>query len=193
MWKKNSFVDISSTNSDTLLLSPYHQCFETRSIEVFCLFSQPLPHLAGYYLQLSNVLGRISRLSYEPFYATNTSHRKQETFLYAYLGTESFYPHKSTQQNAALRYYTPHARSPFWLLKPASKHAHTRLLPRLSWSWTVLLPSDTNRNSYAHYSCFTSMCVLFTDSPALESSGIAEYSCPLWADCFLFSSLLLTK
>jgi hypothetical protein len=32
------------------------------------------------------------------------------------------------------------ARSPFWLLKPASEHAHARLLPRVSWSWTVLLP-----------------------------------------------------
>jgi hypothetical protein len=36
--------------------------------------------------------------------------------------------------------------SPFWLLKLASEHAHARLLPRLSWSWTMLLPSDTYRN-----------------------------------------------
>jgi hypothetical protein len=28
-------------------------------------------------------------------------------------------------------------------LKPASEHAHARLLPILSSSWTVLLPSDT--------------------------------------------------
>jgi hypothetical protein len=33
----------------------------------------------------------------------------------------------------------------FWLLKPASEHGHARLLLRLSWSWTVLLPSDTHR------------------------------------------------
>jgi hypothetical protein len=32
-------------------------------------------------LRLSNVLQRISRLSCEPLYATNTSHLKQETFL----------------------------------------------------------------------------------------------------------------
>jgi hypothetical protein len=57
----------------------------------------------------------------------------------------SFCPEKNAQPNAALRYYTPQARLPFWLLKPASEHAHTRLLPRLSWSWTVLLPSDTHR------------------------------------------------
>jgi hypothetical protein len=32
-----------------------------------------------------------------------------------------------------------------WLVKPSPEHAHSRLLPRLSWSWTVLLPSDTYR------------------------------------------------
>jgi hypothetical protein len=37
------------------------------------------------------------------------------------------------------------ARSPFWARKPASEHEHASLLPRLSWSWTVLLPSDTHR------------------------------------------------
>jgi hypothetical protein len=45
--------------------------------------------------------------------------------------TEAF-AHKKTQHNAALRQYTPQARSPFWLLKPASEQAHARLLPRLS-------------------------------------------------------------
>jgi hypothetical protein len=39
----------------------------------------------------------------------------------------------------------PQTLSPFWLLKPASKDAHARRLPRLSRSWTVLLPSDTHR------------------------------------------------
>jgi hypothetical protein len=52
---------------------------------------------------------------------------------------------QKTQQNATLRYYTPQARSPFWLLKPASEHAHARLLPKPPCSWTVLLPSDTHR------------------------------------------------
>jgi hypothetical protein len=33
-WGKNLFLDISSTNIDTLVLSLY-QCVETRSIEVF--------------------------------------------------------------------------------------------------------------------------------------------------------------
>jgi hypothetical protein len=47
-------------------------------------------------------------------------------------------PTKNAQQNSVLRQYAPQARSPFWLLKPASEHTHARLLPRLSWSWTLL-------------------------------------------------------
>jgi hypothetical protein len=46
------------------------------------LLSQSLPHLVGHRLRLANVLERISRPSFKPFYATNTSHRKQETFVY---------------------------------------------------------------------------------------------------------------
>jgi hypothetical protein len=53
-------------------------------------------------------------------------------------------PTKNRQQNAALLQYTQ-ARSPFWLLTPVSEHVHAHMLPRLSWSWTVLLPSDTHR------------------------------------------------
>jgi hypothetical protein len=70
-----------------------------------------------------------SRPSCEPLYATNTSHRKQETFLYGY----------------PLRWVPlcTKKKTPFWQLKPASEHA--RLLPKLSWSWTVLLPSDVYR------------------------------------------------
>jgi hypothetical protein len=70
-------------------------------------------------------------------------------------------PTKNAQRNAALWYYTPRARSPSWLLKPASQYAHAYLLPRLSWSWTALLPTY-----YVNYSCFTSICDLFTDSPS---------------------------
>jgi hypothetical protein len=43
--------------------------------------------------------------------------------------------------------HTPQTRSPFWLLKTASEHGNARLLLRLSWSWTVLLPSVTHRKS----------------------------------------------
>jgi hypothetical protein len=50
------------------------------------------------------------------------------------------------------------AGSPFWLLKPASERAHARLLPRLSWSWTVLLPSDTHRK---HITSITAVLLPF--------------------------------
>jgi hypothetical protein len=52
-------------------------------------------------------------------------------------------PTKNVQQNSALRYCTSQSRLPFWVLKPVSEHVH--LLPRLPWSWIVLLPSDTHR------------------------------------------------
>jgi hypothetical protein len=79
---KNLFLDISST---TLILIPsLYQCIGKRSIEVvfflFLLLPRPLSYLHF------NLFGheRISRPSCEPLYATNTSHRKQETFLYEY-------------------------------------------------------------------------------------------------------------
>jgi hypothetical protein len=74
---------MSSTDIDTLVPS-LCQCVKPCSIEVFWLLSQPLPQLVGHHLLLSNVLGRISGLSCEPLYATNTSHRKQEIFIYEY-------------------------------------------------------------------------------------------------------------
>jgi hypothetical protein len=42
--KKHLFLNISSTNIETLVQSLY-QCVKTRSTEVFWLLSQPLPHL----------------------------------------------------------------------------------------------------------------------------------------------------
>jgi hypothetical protein len=56
-WKKHLFLDISSTNIDTLVQLLY-QCVKTCSLEVFWLLSQPLPHLVGHNLQLSKVLER---------------------------------------------------------------------------------------------------------------------------------------
>jgi hypothetical protein len=86
---KNLFLDISST-SIWYTVSSLYQCVETRSIAVFWLLSQPLLHLVRHHLRLSNVLERISRRSCEPHYAINTSHSKQETFLYEYHFIESF-------------------------------------------------------------------------------------------------------
>jgi hypothetical protein len=46
--------------------------------------------LIGHHLRLSNVFERISRPSEEPFYATNTSHRKQKYFFMDILCIEFF-------------------------------------------------------------------------------------------------------
>jgi hypothetical protein len=77
----------------------------------------------------------------EPLYATSTSHRKQETFLYKYPVHWVLLPTKNAQQNVNLRCYTPQKRSPYWLLKPVSEHAHARLLPRPVQKWPSLCPS----------------------------------------------------
>jgi hypothetical protein len=67
-------------------------------------------------------------------------------------------PTKYVEYNAALRYHTPKARSSFWLLKLPSEYAHARLLPTLSWSWDVLLPSDTYRK---HITSITAVLLPF--------------------------------
>jgi hypothetical protein len=57
----------------------FYQCVETRSIKVFWLLSQPLR------ISVSTFSSSAKQLpSCEPLYATNISHRKQETFLYKY-------------------------------------------------------------------------------------------------------------
>jgi hypothetical protein len=77
--KKHVFLDIFSTNIDTIIPSHY-QCIETRRIEVFWLLSQPLPHLRFNLLVISETFTTKAEL----LYARNPSHRKQETFLYEY-------------------------------------------------------------------------------------------------------------
>jgi hypothetical protein len=79
-------------------------------------------------------------------YVKKTSHRKH--FFMKILCIESFCLHtkKTAQQNVAFEKHITRALSPFWLLKSVSEHAHAHLLPRLPWSWTVLLHSDAHRN-----------------------------------------------
>jgi hypothetical protein len=98
-----------------------------------------------HYLRFSNVFERISWPSCEHIYATNTSHCKLKTFIYEYPPQWVLLHTQKNYNNAALRYYTSQAKSPFWILEPASGYAYARLLHRLSWRLTVLLPSDTYR------------------------------------------------
>jgi hypothetical protein len=104
------------------------------------------PHF--HYLWLSNVLERISRTSCEPLYMTNTSNHKQEAFFLWISFPLSPSAHKKcTTERCSLVVHAPQTRLPFWLLKWASEHAHACLLPIMSWSWTVLLHSDTHRET----------------------------------------------
>jgi hypothetical protein len=80
IWKKHLFLDISSTNIDTLV-PLFYQCVETRSIEVFWLLSRPLLHLVGHRLRLSNVSQRISRPSYDRFTLETLPIVNREHFL----------------------------------------------------------------------------------------------------------------
>jgi hypothetical protein len=59
---------------------------------------------------------------------------------------ESFCPERKRTTERCSSAEHPQTQSLFWLLKPAAEHAH--LIPRLSWSWTVLLPSDTHRKPF---------------------------------------------
>ena len=77
----------------------------------------------------------------EPLYATKTTHCKQETFL----PLHSVFCPKKKHNRTLLFGSIPSRTIAFWVLKPGSEQVHACLLPRLSWSWTVLLPSDTYR------------------------------------------------
>jgi hypothetical protein len=76
--KKNLFLDISSTNIDTLFPS-LNQCLKTSSTEIFVSVA-----IWKGDLRLSNALERISRPCCESLYPTNTSHRKHEICLHDY-------------------------------------------------------------------------------------------------------------
>jgi hypothetical protein len=139
--EKNLFLAITSTNINTLV-PPLYQCVQTRSIKYCCLshfrtwsgiicdFRAPLREF------LDPVVNRFKRL-------TLPTQDRKYSFMNI-LCNEFFCPQRK-QKNAALRYYTPQARWPFLLFKLPFEHGHAHLISRLSWSWTVLLPSVTYR------------------------------------------------
>jgi hypothetical protein len=106
---------------------------------VSAAFAHPFHHL-----QLSGVFQRICWPSCDPVYATNTSQRKQETYLYDTFFATSPFVHRKTH-NGRLLFGNTHLNQGRHFYKPASEHAHARPLPKLSWNRTVLLPSDKYR------------------------------------------------
>jgi hypothetical protein len=93
--KKHLFLDISSTNNDTFVPSPY-QFFETPQHEGPLIDVSATSAPPSHHLRFSNVIQRISRPSCEQLYATNTSHRKQETFHNEYPLQWALLPRKKT-------------------------------------------------------------------------------------------------
>jgi hypothetical protein len=96
--KKHLFLDISPTNTDTLVPSQY-QCVETSSTEVFWVSSRPLPHLQLQCLHQRNVCHpAVNRFTRQTFPTVKRKH-----FFMNILCIESFCPQKNARQNAALR------------------------------------------------------------------------------------------
>jgi hypothetical protein len=96
-----------------------------------------------YHLRLTNVLERIFRTVVNRYTLQTLPTVSTKHFFMNILCIESIFPQK-THNRKLLFGSIPQARSPFWLLKSASEHAHARSILRLSWSWNVLLPSDTH-------------------------------------------------
>jgi hypothetical protein len=98
-WKKHLFLDISSTNIDTIVPSLY-PCVETHSIEIFftvvsatsALPFQPLRH------QRNIFHPAVKRFTLQTLANTNSKHFFMNIFC-----IESFCPQKTVQQNAVLR------------------------------------------------------------------------------------------
>jgi hypothetical protein len=69
------------------------------------LSQSQLADLVRHHLRLSNVCERISQLSCEPLYMTNTSHPKQEIFLYEYPVHGRHFDYWNQPLNVCMRVY----------------------------------------------------------------------------------------
>jgi hypothetical protein len=116
---------MSSTNTDTLVPLPHCLSLSSCQLELTLPPAHPQQSqqadVVGHHLLLSIVLERISRFRCDPLYATNTSHRKQETFQCEY-PLHVLSPTKEHTTGLCSSVVHPQAQSPFSLLKPASEH-----------------------------------------------------------------------
>jgi hypothetical protein len=96
--KKHLFLDISSTNIDTLVPSLY-QCVETRNMEVCWLLSQPFPHLRFNSSSSAKRSSRchVNRLTRQTVPTVNRKH-----FFLNILCIKSFCPQKRTHNRTVL-------------------------------------------------------------------------------------------
>jgi hypothetical protein len=144
-----------------------HVIFETGKTFISLLilhqywYSCPIALPARRNQQHRSILTVVSATSAPPFqplrHQRNVCHRVVNRFTRQTLPTVNrkhffidilcieFRAHKKRTTERCSSVVHPQARSPFWLLKPASEHKPARPVHRLSWSWTVLLPSDSRR------------------------------------------------
>jgi hypothetical protein len=147
---------MASANIDTLVRSLYRRV-ETHNIEVFSLLSQPLPHLVGHHLRLSIVLQEFLHPVVNRFtrHTRLTVYRKH--FFMNNICTETFCPRKTHNRTlfvgSVLLKYGHHFD--YW---NQPLNMRMRVCYLLSWSWTVLLPSDTDRK---HITSITAVLLQF--------------------------------
>jgi hypothetical protein len=163
--KKHLFLDISSTNNDTLVSSLY-KCVETRSIKVFWLLSQPLPHLCFNLFVISKTFATqlwtaLRDIHFPPYtrnislwisYALSSSaHRKPNGMLLFC----SMVTILTTETNLWTCYCASVSLTfLLWKIIVNTKNA------RAATYWY------TQKIYYVHYNRFTSIFDLFTDSPS---------------------------
>jgi hypothetical protein len=133
------FLDIFSTNSDTLVPSLY-QWVATSSTEIIWLLSWSFLHPNIYLFVISKTFATKVLL----FYAIYTYRHKQVTFLYKYPSHWAFF--STGNRTTKLWFSVVYFSCTIAILTTETiigTFACASATPTLSWRWTVLLPSDT--------------------------------------------------
>jgi hypothetical protein len=163
-WQKRLFFYI-----DTLVPSLY-QFVESRNIEEFWLFSEPLPHL-WVISETFTAKMAIFPPSCEPLYSSNTSHLKEGTFVYEY-PLHRFLWLSKMKQNKSLLFgsiFFKHGRHFDYWNRPLNMRMRICYLDYHEAGLGCYLVIHI-KTYYVHYRCLTSICDLFTDSPSYKTS-----------------------
>jgi hypothetical protein len=158
-WGEHLFLDIFSTNFDTLVPSLY-QFLETRSIEVFWLLSQPLPHLNLKLFSFSETSATFLDPAVNRFKRQTLPSLNRRHFFVNILCIESLSPLNT--HNIILLFGSTafkHGRHFDYWNQPLNMGMRVCYLDYHEaelYCYLVIV----------HYSCFTSICDLFTDSPS---------------------------
>jgi hypothetical protein len=158
---RKTFLDISYTNIDTSFPSLY-QCIQTRKhrsllTAVLATFATRRASSATFERP-----ERISRTSCEPLYATNTSHRKQETFLCEYPLHWVFLPTETYIRTLLFSStFLKEGRDFDYWTRPLNMRMRVFYLDCHEAGLCCYLVTDIE-NLLVHYSCFTCICDIFT-------------------------------